>query len=110
KPLPEGVRYATSLENAGGFEIVLIASDRLLPELENAVVYRPKSLVLGVGCDRGTPLELIERGIDSLLDRHGLSRKCVKEVATIDKKADEPALLALCEKRRWPLCVFRAEE
>src|SRR5579883_1810583 len=102
KPLPEGVAYATSLEGVDprAWEILLVATDRDVarthPEHHaNAVVYRPKSLVVGIGCDRGTPAELVARGVDKLLAEHGLSAKSVRAIATIDKKSDEPALLAL---------------
>jgi cobalt-precorrin 5A hydrolase len=117
KALPEGVVYATSLDGVDprAWEILLVASDRDVarshPEhYANAVVYRPKSLVVGVGCDRDTPAELVARGVDKLLAEHGLSAKSVRAIATIDKKADEPALLALSEARRWPLVTFTAEE
>ncbi len=117
RALPEGVRYGVSLDDVdpNAWEILLIATDRDLAKshpdhLANAVVYRPRSIVVGVGCDRGTPPDLVQRGIDKLLAEHGLSSKSVKELATIDKKADEPALLALSEDRRWPLRVFSAEE
>jgi len=116
KPLPEGVIYATALDQVDprAFEILLVASDRELRashplHFENAVIYRPKSLVLGIGCDRGTAPELVERGVDALLMQHGLCRRAVKAVATIDKKQDEPALLALCERSGWPLHVYPAE-
>lgn len=115
--LPENVRYATALDGVdpSAWEILLIASDRDVARshpahFENAVVYRPKSLVLGLGCDRGASLEMIDRGVDALLAAHGLSAKSVKEIASIDKKADEPALLALSQRRRWPFRVFTAEE
>ena len=117
KPLPEGVRYATSLEGVdpNAFEILLIATDREIGEShqahwKNAVIYRPKSLVLGIGCDRGTTPDLVERGVMALLARHGLSPKSVKELATIDAKMDEPALLALSERYGWPLRAFPPEE
>lgn len=116
KPLPEGVRYATSLEGVdpGSFEILLIATDRELASShpshwQNAVIYRPKSLVLGLGCDKGTAPALVERGVMTLLARHGLSPKSVKELATIDVKKDEPALLALSERYGWPLRIYPAE-
>jgi cobalt-precorrin 5A hydrolase len=116
KPLPDGVSYATKLDQVdpSAFEILLVASDRDVAathplHFENAVIYRPKSLVLGLGCDRGTPAELIERGVDALLTKHGLCRKSVKAVATIAKKQDEPALLALCERSGWPMHVYSAE-
>lgn len=117
KPLPDGVGYATSLEgiDPNDFEILLIATDREIAEShpahwKNAVIYRPKSLVLGIGCDKGTAPDLVERGVMALLARHGLSPKSVKELATIEVKKDEPALLALSERHSWPLRIYRAEE
>jgi cobalt-precorrin 5A hydrolase len=117
RPLPEGVRYATSLEGVdpAAYEILLVASDRNVrashpAHWENAIVYRPRSLVLGIGCDRDTPVDLVERGVAILLKLHGLSIASVKEVATVDRKQDEAALLALCQRHGWPLRTFTAAE
>ena len=116
KRLPEGVEYATSLEGVdpAAYEILLIASDRELRDShpaawQNAVIYRPRSLVLGLGCDRGTPFELVERGVHTMLLQHGLSPRSVKAIATIDKKADEEALLQLSAKYAWPMITYPAE-
>jgi cobalt-precorrin 5A hydrolase len=117
KPLPEGVRYATSLDDVEPerFEILLIASDRDVAASHpahwaNAVVYRPRSLVVGVGCDRGTPPELVERGLHAVLAEHGLSPRSIRGLATVDQKADEPALLALAARFGWPLHTYPAAE
>jgi cobalt-precorrin 5A hydrolase len=117
KPLPPGVDYAVSLDRVDTtrYEMLLIASCRDLRQTQpehyaRAVVYRPPCLVLGIGCDRNTPLELVERGVNTILERHALSEKCVAALATIDKKADEAALLALSQKRGWPLRHFSAEQ
>jgi cobalt-precorrin 5A hydrolase len=117
KPLPPGVRYATSLDGVDerAFEILLIATDREIKESHrehwaNAVIYRPKSLVLGIGCDKGTASELIERGMLTVLGRNHLSLKSVKALATIDKKKDEAGILALAERFGWPLEIYTAEE
>ncbi|HYQ45563.1 MAG TPA: cobalamin biosynthesis protein [Polyangiaceae bacterium] len=114
--LPKGVEYATSLAGVDpeAWEILLIASHRDLARSHPAhfarsVLYRPKSLLLGIGCDRGTPRELIERGIAATFATHGLSEKCVRGLATIDKKGDEPALLELSAQRGWPLTTYTAE-
>ncbi|MBF6569411.1 MAG: cobalamin biosynthesis protein [Candidatus Binataceae bacterium] len=116
KALPPGVRYATSLDgvDARAFEILLIATDRefkeTVPECwANAVIYRPKSLVLGIGCDSRTPPELVERGMLAVLERNRLSLKSVKALATIDKKKDEPAIVSLAERFGWPLEIYPAE-
>jgi cobalt-precorrin 5A hydrolase len=115
--LPEGVSYVTELDavDPRRYEILLIASDRELRDSHpahwaNAVVYRPKSLILGLGCDRGTPTELAARGIASLLARHGLAPASVKAIATIDKKHDEVAFLELSERFGWPIVTYSAEE
>ncbi len=117
KALPEGVQYATSLEgvDARAFEMLLIATDRDIekshPEhFANAVVYRPKSLVLGLGCDKGAAADMVERGVFELLAKYGLSAKSVRAMATIDKKKDEPAFLALSEKYGWPMSIYSAEQ
>jgi cobalt-precorrin 5A hydrolase len=117
KPLPEGVRYATDLQEIDpeAFEILLVATDRDFRETQprhwaNAVIYRPKSLVLGIGCDRGATAEMIDRGVAKTLNEHALSRKCVKAIATIDKKKDETAVLSLAASFGCPLEVFTADE
>ena len=45
-----------------------------------------------------------------MLAKHNLSPKAVKGIATVDRKKDEPALLALAEQRGWPLAIYTAEE
>jgi cobalt-precorrin 5A hydrolase len=65
--------------------------------------------VLGIGCDRGTPADLVARGVAKLLDEAGLALASVKTLATIDKKGDEPALLELSERCGWPLVLYPAE-
>ncbi len=115
-PLPNGVSYAVSLDGVdpGGYAIFLLVSDRELARrhpahFANAIVYRPKSLALGVGCERDTPPELIARGVDKVLADHGLSAKCVRGLASIAHKRDESGLLALSAARGWPLTFYDAE-
>jgi cobalt-precorrin 5A hydrolase len=117
RPLPPGVRYTTNLESVDphAFEILLVASDRDFREThpehwKKAVIYRPKSLVVGVGCDKNTPSELMERGIKSVFEANRLSLKSVKKLVTIDKKRDEPAIVAVAEHYGWPLEIHSADE
>lgn len=117
KPLPENIDYATDLNavDPSRFALLLICTDRRIEETHpdhwmNSVVYRPKSLVLGLGCDRDTPLEVVEKGVRMFLDQQQLSIHSVKAIASIDKKADEAALLALSSKYDWPFHVYSADE
>lgn len=118
KPLPEAVSYYTELGQVepAQHEMLLIVSDRQnLREthpahFEKSVVYRPKTLVLGLGCDKLTPLALVERGIDAFLKNHGLCKASVKAIATIDVKAQEPAFLELVRLNGWELLTYCAAE
>jgi cobalt-precorrin 5A hydrolase len=90
------------------YEILLVATDRDFREThpghwEKAVIYRPKSLVLGIGCDKLTPPQLVWRGVQAILSRHKLALGCVGRIATIDIKVEEPAIQALIDKFAGPL-------
>ncbi|MCP5007567.1 MAG: cobalamin biosynthesis protein [Planctomycetes bacterium] len=117
KEWPKGIKYATSLDGIPvyDFSVILIATDRDIkrqyPNIyERAVIYRPKSLILGIGCDRDTPMELIERGIRRVLEENQLDFRCIKGIATIDVKADEDAFAQLIEKYSWDFVTYRADE
>ncbi|MCP4295243.1 MAG: cobalamin biosynthesis protein [Proteobacteria bacterium] len=117
KILPPGMDYQTSLSDIAvdDYEILLICSDRDIkknyPEFwQKAIIYRPKSLILGLGCDRDTPFEVVEEGVLKYLREEDFSLKSVKAFATIDKKRDEVALKELAEKYNWPLITYTAEE
>ena len=70
----------------------------------------PPSLWLGMGCERGTSLSLLDRCVDTTLAELNLAPEAVAGVATADRKADEPALLDLAQRRGWPLRCFPAEQ
>jgi cobalt-precorrin 5A hydrolase len=67
-------------------------------------------VILGIGCDRGTPLQTLENAIDSALNTVQLNKQAVLQLATIDKKNDEPAILQLAKKNHWPLLFYPAEQ
>ena len=67
-------------------------------------------VILGIGCDRGTPLQTLEQVIDLALNSINLDRQAVLKLATIDKKNDEVAILQLAEKQQWPLVFYPAEQ
>jgi cobalt-precorrin 5A hydrolase len=117
RPFPESVARASALAawDPLAHEALLLVTDRLpradeVDAFSRAVLYRPRSLALGVGCDRGAPPELVARGTEALLARNGLSSASVREVATVNLKADEPALQALAARYRCALRTFAAAE
>ncbi|MBM9613771.1 cobalamin biosynthesis protein [Desulfobulbus rhabdoformis] len=54
----------------------------------------PKTLVVGTGCNRGTPAELIIQVIHKSCEEHGLLPQAIARLASIDLKQDEIGLLA----------------
>ena len=71
--------------------------------------WHPPCLWLGLGCERNTSLDLLRTLVDQTLEQHGLAAAAVAGLASIDRKGDEPALLALAAERQWPLTLFSGE-
>jgi len=81
-----------------------IAAEILHTMGQYLVVYRPPEyIVLGLGCDRDTPLKSIETAVQQALDISGFSFNNIIKLASIDKKMDEEALLAFAKKHH--LCI-----
>ena len=72
--------------------------------------WHPPVLWLGIGCERNTSLTLLERAVDQALAGEGLAAEAVAGLASASRKADEPALLQLAERRGWPLRCFGSDE
>lgn len=80
------------------------------PSAPPTVVYRPKTLVVGVGCVRGASADEIDELIRTTLHRHGLALASVRELATIEIKRDEPGIGELAGRYGWPVRFFGADE
>jgi precorrin-4 C11-methyltransferase len=108
------VRDPTALAGRS-FSHVLWVTDRLVEDKggigeESILWYRPRSLVLGVGCERGLCAAALEDGLDCFLREHGFSRDSIGTVASVELKADEPGLLELAGRHGWQTVFYPAEE
>jgi cobalt-precorrin 5A hydrolase/precorrin-3B C17-methyltransferase len=72
--------------------------------------WHPPCLWLGIGCERNTSFSLLQRFVHGQLQRLGLAPEAVAGIASIDRKADEPALLKLAKEQQWPLRWFTTEQ
>ncbi|MBY0053838.1 cobalamin biosynthesis protein [Brevibacillus agri] len=116
-PMPPSIREYASIAEAQAAKphAALVVTHRLLapeeqPILDNGVLYRPKVIVLGMGCNRGTSAEEIEAVIRETLDELQFSLKSVKALVTIELKKDEAGLIAVCEKYGWPFVWYSPQE
>ncbi|MFR3406919.1 MAG: cobalamin biosynthesis protein [Christensenellales bacterium] len=89
---------------------VAITEREIRPPFPVTLFLRPRTLTLGVGCKRGTDAAHLEDCFRAFLHENGVSPLSVRAVATIDVKKDEAAILALCEKYRFPLQTYSAAE
>ncbi|SHO54658.1 cobalamin biosynthesis protein CbiG [Vibrio quintilis] len=115
KRMPAHLLTHTTLEGiqSEAFNGAILISDRKSPDLtgwdNQLVLWRPKSLVLGLGCDRNTPLAVLEAGLAAFSDQFNLALESVQAIASIALKADEPGLNALSRDRQWPFTTYEAE-
>ena len=124
RPLPKNIIRCSDPEELAAVpgEAALIISDYLkvvdcedrTPEQvlkkQHLVVYRPRSLVIGMGCRRGVPLEELEELLLDTLRRHNLAPGSVSCLATADLKQDEPGMIELATKYEVPMVCYGGEE
>jgi cobalamin biosynthesis protein CbiG len=71
---------------------------------------RPRSLIAGVGCHKGTPAQEILDFLQETFRQGGLSLHSLKALATIAAKKDEPGLKEAARRLNVELLWFTAEE
>ena len=105
--LPSNVRVYKSLEelknsDSKGF---LIISDKKISEdfLKDVVIYRPPTLVVGIGLHWDTSKNTIEDGIKKTLIKFNLSPKSIVKLASIKKPKEVQGLIDIGEEMRIPV-------
>lgn len=75
-------------------------SDEIYLSLRPVAVLRPRVLVVGIGCNRGTSPGELQRLFVKTFKEHGLSALSVRNIATISDKEDEAGLIAFAKKQK----------
>ncbi len=78
-------------------------------EISETTLYPPQSLVVGIGCNRGTGCDQIEEAVSRVFSENALSIKSVRNIATLDIKKNEPGLLEFARKYRLSIEYFDKE-
>jgi cobalt-precorrin 5A hydrolase/precorrin-3B C17-methyltransferase len=112
--LPENIRLFNDIETLHDAmpRAALIITDRILDETERSllpeytVIYRPGSLVVGIGCNRGTTCAEIEEAINTVFTEQKLSLRSMRNLATIDLKEEEKGLLEYSRKNNLRVDYF----
>jgi len=116
-PLPKNFIHHQTLEDLvqSNCKAALIITDKIIPEhyqelLKKSVLYRPKSLSIGMGCDKGVAQEQLDELLQSTFQKNGLSIRSIKNVSTVDLKNREAGLLDFCQRHGWELVCYTREE
>lgn len=108
--IPAGVPWLGEsdlpLDDAGALAIRV--DDAAATGSRETLVYRPRRLALGIGCERGASPDEIAALARACLDRAGLAPGAVGGVFSIDLKSDEAGIHALGESLGVPARFFEA--
>ena len=124
RELPPNITLHDSLESLAqsGCSAALVISDRLNPFLESGsalsealpgvhlVLYRPRSLVAGMGCRRGVPVKELKNLLLEALHANNLSVASLACLASATIKQNEQGLIELAEEYGVPFVSYTADE
>ncbi|TLN26039.1 cobalamin biosynthesis protein CbiG [bacterium] len=91
-------------------EVVFVTNRLVDGAPEQALYLRPGSLVVGIGCRRGTPGEAIKGAMTRVLSEAGLKTDDVRLMASVDIKEDEPGLLEAATDWQLPVRFYTVDE
>ena len=114
KELPKNVTIYNSLEELkkSNSKAHLIISDIIINNelAQESVIYRPQSLVIGIGLHWDTTKDTIKDGIEHCLKKFNLSSKCIAKLVSIKKPEDVQGLIDLGKEMQIPVEYVNREE
>jgi cobalt-precorrin 5A hydrolase len=114
KELPKNVTILENIDElkSDDFKAGLIISDRIITDpliVNKSVIYRPKSLVVGLGFHWDTTLEEIEDGILKVLGENRLSLLSIRNLSTLNRGKSPASLASFSDKHGIPLEFYDKE-
>jgi len=114
KELPKNVLIYENLEDLkkSRSKACLIISDKIIDEelSKESVIYRPPSLVIGIGLHWDTTKETIKEGIEHCLEKFNLSSKSIAKLVSIKKPQDVQGLIDLGKEMGIPVEYVNRED
>ncbi len=101
---------AADLPRAVDGPLEIVVSDARIAGGETRLVYHPKTLAVGVGCERGVAADEVMALVERCLDEAGLAPASVAGLYSLDLKMDEPAIHAAAAALGVPVRFFTAVE
>lgn len=112
---PKNVSSIDSIDKikSPGFKAALIISDKMIIDreiLEKSVVYRPKSLVVGIGLHWDTSKEAIQAGINTVFKEKGLSFQSIRNISSINREAKIRGLEEFSKEYDIPIEIYAKDK
>jgi cobalt-precorrin 5A hydrolase len=113
--LPENVVIIKDIDNIKDifFKGGIVITDRIITNnaiLSKSVIYRPKTLVVGIGLHWDTTKEEILNGIKNIFNKNNLSFDSIKSLSSIKKKIKVKGLDDFAKEFNIPLFLYEKEE
>ncbi len=112
--LPDVTSCRTFLEaEETGIGAHVYVTHRVIPYVEgetDLLLLRPRDLVLGIGCNRGTPAQEIAAAVHQVMTRASLSMLSLRGIATIEDKRDEDGINEFACSNNLSVACFNADQ
>lgn len=70
----------------------------------------PKAVTVGIGCRKGKPMEELEQFLLGQLAQQQIAMESIACAASVDKKKEEPGIIAFCKKYKLDFQTFSPEQ
>ena len=112
--LPKNVIIYSSIDELknSGSKGFLIISDKIIESeiVHDAVVYRPPSLVVGIGLHWDTSKETIKEGLQSCLEKNNLSSLSIAKFVSLKKTQDVKGLIEIGKEMNITIEYFKKDD
>jgi cobalt-precorrin 5A hydrolase len=113
-PLPRNVSVVNDINEVllPDFKAAIVITDRIVNEtiMAKSVVYRPKTLVVGIGLHWDTSKETIESGVSAVFKENQLALKSIRNIASVDRGARVKGLDEFAREYGVPVNVYKKED
>ena len=106
---PQNVQI-NDLDVIEGYDVIISHKPHENELKKDTLLLVPQIITVGIGCRRDTSLENIEESILNILKSENYHILSLKNIASIDKKANEKGIIEFAEKYGLPFNTYSADE
>ena len=82
----------------------------IAPNIKTTCLNLKPKIYLGIGCNKDTPFEEINKAILEFLDKHNLDISQIKNIASFEAKKDEQGLLQFAKHYNFDIKFYQKED